>query len=73
MKILHLFGDWKWTGPAEPVLNICIELKNFGHEVFLSCKNPPDDVNQGIVFKAKEKNFPLTNIFHLNKYFNFFD
>jgi len=22
MKCLHLFSDWKWTGPAEPVLNL---------------------------------------------------
>jgi glycosyltransferase involved in cell wall biosynthesis len=24
MKILQLFSDWKWTGPADPVLNLCM-------------------------------------------------
>ena len=35
MKILHLFSDWKWTGPAEPVLNLCKELEKRGHDVTL--------------------------------------
>ncbi len=28
MRILHLFANWKWTGPAEPAVNLA-ENKSF--------------------------------------------
>lgn len=36
MKILHIISDWKWTGPAEPVVNLCGELQRRGHDVTLA-------------------------------------
>ena len=36
MKILHIISDWKWTGPAEPVVNLCAELQRRGHDVTLA-------------------------------------
>lgn len=36
MKILHIISDWKWTGPAEPVVNLCRELQDRGHNVTLA-------------------------------------
>ena len=46
MKILHIISDWKWTGPAEPVVNLCAELQRRGHDVTLAIAkvhgdNPP--------------------------------
>lgn len=46
MKVLHILSDWKWTGPAEPVVNLCRELQDRGHEVTLAIAhvhgdNPP--------------------------------
>lgn len=41
MNILHLFSDWKWTGPAEPALNLCLALRARGHEVALACRTVP--------------------------------
>lgn len=35
MKILHLVSNWKWTGPAEPAVNLAAELARRGHEVKL--------------------------------------
>ena len=26
-RILHILSDWKWTGPAEPTLNLCAALR----------------------------------------------
>lgn len=36
VRVLHLFADWKWTGPSEPVLNLCLALRALGHEVWLA-------------------------------------
>ncbi len=41
MRVLHIFSDWKWTGPAEPVLNLCVGLHQGGHNVTLACYPPP--------------------------------
>ena len=27
MKVLHLFSNARWTGPAEPALNFCVTLR----------------------------------------------
>lgn len=43
MKILHIYSEWKWTGPAEPILNLCLGLSKSGHTIFLACQKPPDD------------------------------
>jgi len=40
MRILHLFSNWKWTGPADPVLNLCKGLSHRGHDVTLATEKP---------------------------------
>ncbi|MBW2039436.1 MAG: glycosyltransferase family 4 protein [Deltaproteobacteria bacterium] len=56
MKILHLFSDWKWTGPAEPVINLCQSLQQRGHEVVLAYRRPPfealESVEKGVMEKG---------------------
>jgi len=42
MKILHLTSDWKWTGPAEPMLLAGEALRSLGHQVELACPVGPD-------------------------------
>ncbi len=37
MRILHLFANWKWTGPAEPALNLAWTLRSRGHDVHFAC------------------------------------
>jgi len=41
MKVLHLYSDWKWTGPSEPVLNLCKGLKDQGLDIHLACLTAP--------------------------------
>ena len=41
MRILQLFSDWKWTGPAAPMLELLLALRVRGHEVWLACPGPP--------------------------------
>ncbi|MEJ5375657.1 MAG: glycosyltransferase family 4 protein [bacterium] len=68
MKVLHLFSDWKWTGPAEPVVNLCSELKTMGIEILLACRKPPLDYPVSVEGKAKERKLNVTTRFHLNRY-----
>ncbi len=41
MKILHVTSDWKWTGPAEPMLRLALAQHKDGHDVALACPDPP--------------------------------
>ena len=71
MKILHLFSDWKWTGPAEPVLNLCRELERRGHDVTLAYRKPPFPVEDSLEKRVLEKGVQATDQFHLNHVWKF--
>jgi len=43
VRILQITGDWKWTGPAAPMLELLLALRARGHEVWLACPPPPPD------------------------------
>ena len=77
MKILHLFSDWKWTGPAEPALNLCVELKKRGHDVTLACGKAMDDYpfppdSESVEKSAYERGLVPVTRFNLSKHFRFF-
>ena len=77
MKILHLFSDWKWTGPAEPALNLCVELKKRGHDVTLACGKAMDDYpfppdSESVEKSAYERGLTPVTRFYLSKHFSFF-
>lgn len=65
MKILHLFSDWKWTGPAEPVVNLCQALQERGHEVTLAYRRPPIETAESIEKSVRKKVFRAIDAFHL--------
>jgi glycosyltransferase involved in cell wall biosynthesis len=71
MKILHLFSDWKWTGPAEPVLNLCKELERRGHDVTLAYRKPPFSVEDSLERRVLEKDVKSTDQFYLNHVLKF--
>lgn len=48
MRILQLVSDWKWTGPAEPMLVLTRALRARGHGVELACPAPPLDANRSL-------------------------
>jgi glycosyltransferase involved in cell wall biosynthesis len=73
MKILHLYSDWRWTGPADPTINLVRGLKEKGIDVIFACRKQPVDHPQSIEKVARERGLnPLTSI-HLNRYFNIRD
>lgn len=75
MKILHLFSNWKWTGPAEPALNLCLALKQRGHNVSFACGPSPSPnlCNDSVTMKAVERGITPITQFNLRKHFGFVD
>ena len=66
MKILHLFSDWKWTGPADPIVSLCKELEKRGHEVLLAHGTPPAPMEDSLQKRVMEAGIKATTRFHLN-------
>ena len=66
MKILHLFSDWKWTGPSEPILNLCNALEKKGHDVTLAYQKPPLSVEDSLEKRVLKEGVKATSQFHLN-------
>jgi glycosyltransferase involved in cell wall biosynthesis len=66
MKILHLFSDWKWTGPADPVTSLCKVLEERGHDVTFAYQKPPLPVEDSLGKRVLEKGIRATHQFHLN-------
>ncbi|MDT8391120.1 MAG: glycosyltransferase family 4 protein [Lentisphaeria bacterium] len=76
MRILHLYSDWKWTGPAEPVIQMCKALEERGHDVTFACRaTPPEhaDADESVQMKAAEYGIHFTTEFGLNRYWGFRD
>ncbi len=42
MRILHLYSDHRWTGPAEPVVQLCVQLRALGLDVRFACRRTPE-------------------------------
>jgi glycosyltransferase involved in cell wall biosynthesis len=55
MRILHATADWKWTGPAEPMLNAVVGMRERGHAVDLACPAPPDGYSGGLADRCRER------------------
>ena len=54
MRVLQLTGDWKWTGPAGPMLDLSLALRERGHEVWLACPEAPPDAAGALAERARE-------------------
>lgn len=71
MKVLQLFSDWKWTGPAEPVLSLCETLPKEGVDVTIAYRKTPIDFPERTVEKeVKARGLKLYDGFRLNRYFS---
>ncbi len=70
MKILHLFSNWKWTGPAEPALNLSLSLKKRGHDVTFACGTATKGNTNYVATKAMERGITPVTAFKLKKHFN---
>ena len=66
MKILHLFSNWKWTGPADPTLNLCKGLEKRGHDVMFAYRKPPFPAEDSIEKRVREAGVKATDRFRLD-------
>jgi len=48
-------SDWKWTGPAEPMLHAVSGLRKRGHVADLVCPVPPDGVQGALLERARAR------------------
>jgi glycosyltransferase involved in cell wall biosynthesis len=71
MKILQLFSDWKWTGPAEPAVSLCEALTREGIDVRIAFRKTPIEFPERTVEKqVKERGIAYHDGFRLNRYFS---
>jgi len=74
MKVLHLFSDWKWTGPADPVVSLCENLSARGIEVSLAFRKAPPDFKERTVEKEAAARLVRAEYgLRLNRYFSLHD
>jgi glycosyltransferase involved in cell wall biosynthesis len=55
MKILELTSDWKWTGPAEPLVHAVVGLRARGHEVDAAFPDAPAGHAGALPERARER------------------
>jgi glycosyltransferase involved in cell wall biosynthesis len=68
MRVLHLFGDWKWTGPSEPTLDLCVELRALGVDAVLACQPPPPErASACLAARARERGLTPLHDFRLER------
>jgi glycosyltransferase involved in cell wall biosynthesis len=57
MRILQLTSDWKWTGPAAPMLELAAAQRAAGHDVALACAPAPPESEPSLRARACEADF----------------
>lgn len=69
-RVLHLFSNHRWTGPAEPVLLLIKHLRDLGWDVEFACsvKGVQKDKYNRVLHTAKEWNIPTLDTFYLCKH-----
>jgi len=71
MKCLHLFSDWKWTGPAEPVVSLCEALGREGLDVRLAFRAAPVAYpSRTVATEVAKRDVTIYSGFKLNRYFS---
>lgn len=68
MRVLHLFSNAKWTGPAEPALNLCVTLRRLGIEADFACAPDAGDAINKVVETARDRGIEPILRFHLRKH-----
>lgn len=68
MKILHLFSNAKWTGPAEPALNLCVALRTLGVDADFACAPYCGKSINKVIETARDRGIEPITRFHLRKH-----
>jgi glycosyltransferase involved in cell wall biosynthesis len=57
LRILQLTSDWKWTGPAAPMVELAAAQRAAGHDVSLVCAPAPPASEPSLRTRATEAGF----------------
>ena len=70
MRILHLYSDYRWTGPADPTVNLCLKLRERGHDCLFACRQGPKPTDPCVALFAAHRGLEPITRFALNRYMN---
>ncbi|NLN93842.1 MAG: glycosyltransferase family 4 protein [Candidatus Hydrogenedens sp.] len=68
LKVLHLFSNSKWTGPAEPVVNACRTLKELGVDITFACSPKAGSGFNKVRFMADSYEISCLDFMYLSKH-----
>ena len=68
MTVLHLLSNHRWTGPAEPALNLCLALRARGMEVAFACSPIERGGPNAIITTARDRGIEPLLLFRLGKH-----
>lgn len=68
IRVLHLFSNAKWTGPAEPALNLCVALRALGVQADFACAPEAGSGVNKVVETARDRGIEPILAFHLSKH-----
>ncbi|HOZ48007.1 MAG TPA: glycosyltransferase family 4 protein [Candidatus Hydrogenedentes bacterium] len=68
MNVLHLFSNAKWTGPAEPALNLCVALRRVGVNADFACAPDAGASINKVVETARDRGIEPILQFRLSKH-----
>ncbi|MBL7222640.1 MAG: glycosyltransferase family 4 protein [Candidatus Brocadiae bacterium] len=68
MKLLHLFSNYRWTGPAEPTLNLVGALRATGWDVTFASGRAPALGRDGVLRAAEDRGIPARSGLRLRKH-----
>ncbi len=68
IRVLHLISDHRWTGPAEPLVNLVWGLREKGVEAALACRRAPKPRLRTLQGMAARRGIDPILDFHLNRY-----
>lgn len=70
MRALHLFSNWRLTGPAEPAINLATALMRHGCDILFACGEAPRGHENTILPLARERGIPVRVGLALSKHMN---
>lgn len=68
MRVLHLFSNYKWTGPAEPAVNVCLGLRRLGIHADFACSKRGADMEGSVAEEVRRRGVEPIVEFDLPKY-----
>lgn len=68
MRVLHLYSDFRWTGAAEPTVQLVKEMQRMGVDARFACRRAPKPHPQNIMDKAAKVGIEPELRFRLNRY-----